>query len=100
MIPIRPGASLPALPDDQAEHAARVASLAEEALGSRNPSMIAEVCAILIANTISEHGIRDVDAVEPLMLTMVNDVMQRVNALGLAHLAIVKAIAAAKKSNN
>lgn len=49
MIPIKPGASLAALPDDQAERAARVASLSEDTLGSRDPSMIAEVCAILIA---------------------------------------------------
>jgi hypothetical protein len=95
---IKPGASFAALADDQAEHAARVASLAEDALGSRDPSMVAEVCAILIANTISEHGIRDVDAVEPLTLTLLNDVMQRVNALGLAQLAVVKAMAAAKKN--
>jgi hypothetical protein len=36
-------------------------------------------------------------AVEPLTLTLVNDIVQRVTALGLANLAIVKAMAAAKK---
>jgi hypothetical protein len=99
MNPLKPGASLAALPDDQAEHAARVASLAEDALGSREPSMVAEVCAILIANVMRE-SIKTPDAIEPLTYTFLADVMKRVDALGLAHLAIVNAMAAVKKSGH
>jgi hypothetical protein len=94
--PLQPGSALPMLLDH--EHAARVADIADEALGScRHPSVVAEVCAILLARVISEHGIRDADAIEPLTLTLVNDIVQRVNALGLAQLAIVRAMAAVKK---
>lgn len=64
------------------------------------PSVVAEVCAILLARVIDEHGVRDVDTVEPLTLTLVNDVVQRVNALALANLAIVKAMVAAKTSGH
>jgi hypothetical protein len=98
MKPLKPGASLPALLDHEAEHAERVANIVNDALGScRHPSVVAEVCAILLARVIGEHGIRDADAVEPLTLTLVNDVVQRINALGLANLAIVKAMTAAKR---
>jgi hypothetical protein len=96
---IKPGASFAALADDQAEHAARVATLAEDALGSRDPSMIAEVCAILIANVMRE-SITTPDAIEPLTYRLLADVMKRVDAMALADLAIVKAMTAAKKSNN
>jgi hypothetical protein len=72
-------------------------SLVDSELGScRHPSVVAEVCAILLARVISEHGVRDADAVEPLTLTLINDIVLRVNALGLANLAIMKAMAAAK----
>jgi hypothetical protein len=101
VTPLTPGASLPVLLDHEAQHAERVADMADDALGAcRHPSIIAEVCAILLARVISEHGIRDADAVEPLTLTLVNDIVQRVTALGLANLAIVKAMAAAKKSGH
>jgi hypothetical protein len=99
--PLKPGASLPILLDHEAEHAARVAEMVDDALGScRSPNVIAEVCAILLARVISEHGTRDADAVEPLTLTLVDDIVQRVTALGLANLAIIKAMAAAKKPDH
>jgi hypothetical protein len=96
--PLTPGAALPVLLDHEAEHAARVADTVDDALGCcRHPSVVAEVCSIMLARVIAEHGIRDTDAVEPLTLTLVNDIVQRVTALGLANLAMVKAMAAAKK---
>ena len=98
MKPLKPGASLPVLLDHEAEHVERVAVMVDDALGSvRSPSVVAELCAILLARVISEHGIRDVDAIEPLTLILVNDIVLRVSALGLANLAIVEAMAAAKK---
>jgi hypothetical protein len=101
MKPLKPGASLPVLLDHEAELAERVAAMVDDALGScRHPSVVAEVCAILLARVIGEHGVRDVDTVEPLTLTLVNDVVQRVNALALANLTIVKAMAAAKTSGH
>ena len=97
MRPLTPGTALPVLLDHEAEHAERVAGIVDDALGScRHPSVVAEICAILLARVIAEHGIRDADTVEPLTLTLVNAIVQRVTALGLANLAIMKAMAAAK----
>ena len=98
--PFKPGASLPVLSDHDAEHTERVAAMAEDALGSSDPSLIAEVVAHLLCNTIGEHGIRDADAVEPLMVSLLADVMKRVDELGRAKFAIVKAMAAAKTSGH
>jgi hypothetical protein len=99
--PLRAGASLPVLLDHEGEHAERVASMVDDALGSCcHPSVVAEVCAILLARVIGEHGLRDPEAIETLTLTLVKDVVLRVNALALADLAVVKAMAAAKKSGN
>ena len=75
--------------------------MVDDALGPcRHPSVVAEVCAILLARVIGEHGMRDADAVGPLTLTLVNDVVQRVNALAFAQLAIVKAMASARKAGH
>ncbi len=56
MIPI--GTSLPLLTDHEAEHAARVAALDDDALGScRTPAIVGEVCAIQLVNVIAGHGV-------------------------------------------
>jgi hypothetical protein len=72
--------------------------MVDDALGCcRSPAVVAELCATLLSRVITEHGMRDADAVEPLTMTLLSDIMQRVNALALADLAIVRAMTTAKK---
>jgi hypothetical protein len=46
------------------------------------------------------ESIKTPDAIEPLTYTLWADVMKRVDAMALADLAIMKAMAAAKKSGH
>jgi hypothetical protein len=97
MIRFDAGPPLPALTEQQEQLAARVADMAEEALGLRDPSLISAVCAQLIGNAIGELAVRNHDAIAPMTYAILNDVMQRVDGLTLAKLAIVKAMVAAKR---
>jgi hypothetical protein len=98
---IDPAQLLPALSEDQERLAERVAELAQErlGLGSRHPVLVAAACAHMLADVLAEVAAQDGDAIEPMTLAVLNEVVQRITALTMARRAVARAMAAAKNSN-
>jgi hypothetical protein len=98
---IDPAQLLPALSEDQERLAERVAEVAQErlGLGSRHPVLVAAACAHMLADVLAEVAAQDGDAIEPMTLALLSDMMQRVTAITMARTAVARAMAAAKRSN-
>jgi hypothetical protein len=89
---------LPELSEQQEERAARAAALAQQhlGLGSHDPGLVAAVCGHLLADALQAAAAHDGDAVEPLCLALLADMMARVTASTAARTAIARALAAQK----
>jgi hypothetical protein len=98
---IDPVQMLPELSEQQEERAARAAALVQQhlGLGSHDPGLVAAVCGHLLADALQAAAAHDGDAVEPMTLAVLNEVVQRITALTMARRAVARAMAAAKNSN-
>jgi hypothetical protein len=94
---MRIGQPLPLLTDDQAELAEHVAGNALEQLGPLEPGVVAETVALLLCAVLHPLVTHNPNVADQLALTLLNDVVRRVDAHTAAATALVKAMTASKR---